>query len=155
MICTSKSKCCICLEYNNIGISCNYCKEGIVCKNCVPKIIEECKKCPICRRNKWNSYLKNKIIPVNSVENNQEPTNYKWRKNFLCYWFVFSSILSFTFCTFGLGYLSLLVMCGKVVVINLGYWSILISFLLGILEIYIILATCCKGCNYKTLFLRS
>lgn len=156
MFCKPKSKCCICLEYNKIGISCKHCNEGIICKNCVSRVIEECKECPICRQNKWHSHLKTKIIPVNdSVENETESNNYTRERKLMFYWFFFSSILSFIFCTCALGYLSLLLICGKDTIINLGYWSFLISPLLGILEIFLILATCCKGCNYQTLFLRS
>ena len=49
--------CCICLEDIDDYISCNYCKEGIYCKNCLTGIIrnDNTYTCSICRRE--NNYV--------------------------------------------------------------------------------------------------
>jgi hypothetical protein len=39
-----------------------------VCAICAPRIIEECTKCPICRQKGWHSKFKNKIVPVNNLQ---------------------------------------------------------------------------------------
>ena len=53
------TECCICLEDKQIDYSCECCKEGKICRDCIcdkRRIIEddeEYNKCPICRTHNW------------------------------------------------------------------------------------------------------
>ena len=155
MLCISKNKCCICLENSKVGLRCNYCNEGIVCNNCVTQVIESCPKCPICRQTSWHSKSKTKVIPVNKllhVDHSGEVYTRKCERKTMFYWFMLIHILSSILCTCAIGYLTILLICSTDTVIKLGAWLLLISPIIGLLEISIFLIICCKGCGYHTVF---
>ena len=157
MFCNSKNKCCICLEYKKIGVSCKYCQEGMICTACVSQVIEACPKCPICRQHGWHSKSKTKIIPANDllhVDNTDSYTNIhtNYKKKAFFYWFCLIHTLSSIFCITAVGYLTILVICSKESVLYLGNWILLIAPIVGLIEISLCLVLCCKGCGYHNIF---
>ena len=66
--CKNSSTCCICSEKTSKGFSCKICKEGFVCRKCMPQLCESglCNKCPVCRQKNWRKKNTNQtvIIPI-------------------------------------------------------------------------------------------
>jgi len=71
----STPRCCICLESEDIYISCSLCNDGNYCKQCVSKLVEEDKyqQCSICRREEWYKNEKKTSSLMNNIvlENKQ------------------------------------------------------------------------------------
>ena len=70
--CNKSSQCCICSETTNKGFNCKICKEGFVCRKCMPRLCESglCNKCPVCRQENWRKKNTNQtvIIPIKESE---------------------------------------------------------------------------------------
>jgi len=70
--CSKSSECCICSETTSKGFKCKLCKEGFVCRKCMPRLCESglCNKCPICRQENWRKKNTNQtvIIPIKESE---------------------------------------------------------------------------------------
>ena len=70
--CNKSSQCCICSETTNKGFNCKLCKEGFVCRKCMPRLCESglCNKCPVCRQENWRKKNTNQtvIIPIKESE---------------------------------------------------------------------------------------
>jgi len=70
--CNKSSQCCICSETTNKGFNCKICKEGFVCRKCIPRLCESglCNKCPVCRQENWRKKNTNQtvIIPIKESE---------------------------------------------------------------------------------------
>ena len=70
--CNKSSQCCICSETTNKGFNCKICKEGFVCRKCMPRLCESglCNKCPVCRQVDWRKKNTNQtvIIPIKESE---------------------------------------------------------------------------------------
>ena len=70
--CNKSSQCCICSETTNKGFNCKICKEGCVCRKCMPRLCESglCNKCPVCRQENWRKKNTNQtvIIPIKESE---------------------------------------------------------------------------------------
>ena len=93
--------------------------------------------------------------PVNKllhVDHSGEVYTRKCERKTMFYWFMLIHILSSILCTCAIGYLTILLICSTDTVIKLGAWLLLISPIIGLLEISIFLIICCKGCGYHTVF---
>lgn len=70
--CNKSSQCCICSEKTNKGFNCKICKEGFVCRKCMPQLCESglCNKCPVCRQEDWRKKNTNQtvIIPIKEAD---------------------------------------------------------------------------------------
>ena len=70
--CSKNSECCICSEKTNKGFKCKLCKEGFVCRKCMPRLCESglCNKCPVCRQVDWRKKNTNQtvVIPIKEAD---------------------------------------------------------------------------------------
>lgn len=66
--CSKNSECCICSEPTSKGFKCKLCKEGFVCRKCMPRLCESglCNKCPVCRQVDWRKKNTSQtvVIPI-------------------------------------------------------------------------------------------
>ncbi len=72
----STPRCCICLENEDIYISCSLCSDGNYCEECISKLVKEDKynECSICRRKEWykNEKKTSSLMNVIVLKNKQK-----------------------------------------------------------------------------------
>lgn len=174
----STPRCCICLESQDVYVSCPSCKDGKYCETCITKLVNENKhnECSICRRKEWykqsettlalinNKISKNKQIVSNDVslddheENRIENVNQE--SNYINCDTVCTIIVTFTIVTIIVTIISWLFIFGiSDIKINVSddyqiICKILISFGCGLttLIVFRVLFLCisklCDYCNY-------
>ena len=143
------NNCNICLENSNKSISCIKCKNSYVCYKCLERLekIGLNKKCPICRQEDWyNNIQDNKvIIDINFEQKNENQIGVRTLPcNRVNNYRRLSCVLMLLGISYGCGFITMVVIkqkpINKINVIDIT----IIAFLLGIMEVNLVLFTCYK-----------